>query len=261
MGSLGFRGGPEGLDHRRPSGRVEGLTPLAPAPSLTRATPGAVPRAPSSRRPWGPAQACAPLAKLGALQRVRHSPGHHPGYRMGSRAPGIPEGEAPVRPCSPKASVCPPPAPSISRVTGGTWEGDGVRETRGPRQLALHRVWVYVCQAAGAEEHVTWARGPGHSQPPCHWRGRRLLGCGRSRGRRSSQRLNGHALNASRAWGRGDPPKLLPGNHPIKRPLGHTPGVRQGPGIPAPGCGRVGHPARSQRALGSVRLSTLVSIK
>ena len=175
MGSLGFRGGPEGLDHRRPSGRAEGPTLLAPAPSLTRATPGAVPRAPSSRCPWGPAQACAPLAKLGALQRVHHSPGHHPGCRMGSRAPGIPEGEALVGPRAPKASVCPLPAPSISWVTGRTWEGDGVRETRRPRQLALHRVWVYVRQAAGAEEHVTWARGPGHSQPLCHWRGRRLL--------------------------------------------------------------------------------------
>lgn len=33
------------------------------------------------------------------------------------------------------------------------------------------------------------------------------------------------------------PPKLLPRNHPVKRPLGHTPGVRQGPGVPAPGVG------------------------
>lgn len=223
MGSLDFRGGPEGLDHRRPSGRAEGPTPPASVPALTRATPGAV-RGPRPAGAPGVLLKPAPHWPSSGLCRVRHSPGHHPGCRVGPRAPGIPEGEAPrcrVRPRAPKASVCPPPAPSISRVTGRTWEGDGVRETRRPRHLALHRVWVYVRQAAGAEEHVTWARGPGapgHSQPPCHWCGLRLLGCGRSRGRRSSQRLNAHALNASRAWGRGDPPSCSPGIIPSSAP-------------------------------------------
>ena len=98
-------------------------------------------------------------------------------------------------------------------------------------------------QAHAASESLVWALSARMWEEP---------------GRRSSQRLSAHALSASRVWG-GATPTLLTGNHPIKRPRGHSLGAG-GALESLPRRGRLGHPARSQRALGRVRLSTLFPI-
>ena len=95
-------------------------------------------------------------------------------------------------------------------------------------------------QAHAASESLVWALSARMWEEP---------------GRRSSQRLSAHALSASRVWG-GATPTLLTGTHPIKRPRGHSLGAG-GALESLPRRGRLGHPARSQRALGRVRLSTL----
>lgn len=60
--------------------------------------------------------------------------------------------------------------------------------------------------------------------------------------------------------GEGETPQAAPRESSRQAPLRAHPGGQAGPWSPCPGYGRVGHPARSQRALGRVRLSTLISI-
>lgn len=164
----------------------------------------------------------------------------------------------PAGPRPPKASVGPPPTPSISQVTGRTWERDGARGTRPPWQLALLRVWACARQAVGAEEHVRWARGPG---------GTRRLGAPGVRAsprvwaeprRRSLPRLNVHALRRVGRGERGPPAALRESSRQAR--LGAQPGGRRGPGVPAPGWASA-QPARPRRALGRARLPTLVAMK